>query len=256
MKEMATRQEAVMRRGSRSPARRSLSMNVGETERIASAVGGAGLAIYGLTRGSLPGVLLALVGGSLVYRDVTGHCNVYEALGVDTAKAKQRSGQVSVPGNRGIKVEHSVTVNRAPDELYQFWRKFENLQRFMQHLESVTQTSEKRSHCVARAPLGTTIEWDYEIINEKPDDLIAWRSLERSDVDNAGSVRFSKATGGRGTEVTVSLEYDPPGGAVGAAIAKLFGEEPKQQVTEDLRRFKQLMEAGELPTIDGQPAGR
>ncbi len=251
---MAAQEQQALTARNRKPY--NSGVNVGETERTASTIGGAALAIYGLTRGSLPGILMAIVGGGLLYRGTTGHCNVYEAMGVDTAQSNAKPGQAGVSGNRGIKVEHSVTVNKSPDELYDFWRKFDNLPKFMQHLESVSVMSEKRSHWVAKAPLGTTVEWDAEIINEKPGELIAWRSLEGADVDNAGSVRFTKATGDRGTEVKVSLEYDPPAGVVGAAIAKLFGEEPKQQITEDLRRFKQLMEAGENPTTAGQAAGR
>jgi uncharacterized membrane protein len=147
-------------------------------------------------------------------------------------------------------------VNRPAAELYRYWRNFENLPKFMDHLESVRTTGEKRSHWVAKAPAGTTVEWDAEIINEKENELIAWRSLENADVDNAGSVRFQEAPAGRGTEVRVSLEYDPPGGMVGAAIAKLFGEAPDQQIQEDLRRFKQVMEAGERATTEGQASGR
>lgn len=235
------------------------NINVGETERIASAIGGGALALYGLTRGSIGGIVLALVGGAFVYRGTTGHCNVYEAAGVNTAdKLSGRNPAVSVPGNRGIKVEKSVTINKSPAELYTFWRNFENLPRFMDHLESVKSTGAdgKRSHWVAKAPAGTTVEWDAEVINDKPNELIAWRSLENADVDNAGSVRFKEAAAGRGTEVKVSLEYDPPGGIVGATIAKLFGEEPSQQIEEDLRRLKRVMETGEIPTTEGQSSGR
>ncbi len=235
------------------------NINVGETERIASAIGGGALALYGLTRGSIGGLVLALVGGSLVYRGTTGHCNVYEAAGVNTAdNTSGRNHRVSVSGNSGIKVEKSVTINKSPAELYTFWRNFENLPRIMDHLESVKNTGAdgKHSHWVAKAPAGTTVEWDAEVINDKPNEMIAWRSLENADVDNAGSVHFQEATGGRGTEVKVSLKYDPPGGIVGATIAKLFGEEPSQQVEEDLRHFKQLMETGEIPTIEGQSSGR
>jgi uncharacterized membrane protein len=125
----------------------------------------------------------------------------------------------------------------------------------MNHLESVTTTGEGRSHWVAKAPAGTTVQWDAEIYNEKEGELIAWRSLEGADVDNAGSVRFEPAGAG-GTTVRVTLRYDPPGGAVGAAIARIFGENPEQQIEEDLRRFKQVMETGEVTTTTGQPSGR
>ena len=222
--------------------------NVGEVERYASAIGGGALALYGLSRGSFAGITLALVGGALIYRGVSGHCNMYEAMGVNTARDK--GSRASVAGDRGIKVEKSITIERSPEELFNFWRNFENLPRFMDHLESVRTTSETRSHWVAKAPAGTTVEWDAEIINEKPNELIAWRSLEGGDVDNAGSVRFERAASG--TTVRVTLEYDPPAGVVGAAIAKLFGEAPDQQIQEDLRRFKQVMETGGAQAKPGE----
>lgn len=254
---MATNQAALARdeRGRFLP-KSEADVNVGDTERIVSAVGGGALALYGLTRGSLGGIVLALVGGALVYRGTTGHCNTYEALGMSTAREGVRGSRVSVPGNRGIKVEKSVTIDRPASELYSFWRNFQNLPSFMDHLESVTVQDDKRSHWVAKAPAGTTVEWDAEIINEKENQLIAWRSLEGADVDNAGSVRFEEATGGRGTVVKVTLEYNPPGGVVGSLIAKLFGEEPSGQVQEDLRHLKQVMETGERPTTEGQSSGR
>lgn len=236
----------------------STNMNVGETERWVSTIGGGALAVYGITRlvqGNWLGAVLGLVGGSLVYRGTTGYCQMYGALGISTAE-ETNNPNVSVPAHRGIKVEKSVTVNKSPEELYRFWRNFENLPRFMDHLESVRVENEGRSHWVAKAPAGTTVEWDAEIYNEKENELIAWRSLEGADVDNAGSVRFEPAPEGRGTIVRVSLKYDPPGGLLGSTFAKLFGEEPSQQIEEDLRRFKQVMEAGEAPTTEGQSSGR
>lgn len=149
--------------------------------------------------------------------------------------------------NRTIRV---ITINRSPEEVYQFWRDFQNLPRFMSHLESVHVIDEKRSRWVAKAPAGTSVEWDAEIIEDRPNQLIAWRSLEGADVDNAGTVSFNPAPGGRGTEVSVELEYNPPGGALGAGIAKLFGEAPEQQIKGDLYRFKQVMETGEVVHSD------
>ena len=146
-----------------------------------------------------------------------------------------------------IDVKKSVIINKSPEELYRFWRNFENLPRFMNHIESVKNLDEKRSHWVAKAPLGTTVEWDAEIIDEKESKSIVWRSLKNADVDNTGSVAFTSANGS-GTEVKVTMKYEPPGGAVGATIAKFFGENPEQQLEEDLNRFKQVMETGEIPT--------
>lgn len=152
--------------------------------------------------------------------------------------------------------EHqSLVIDRPRDELYRFWRDLGNLPRFMKHLEEVRVIDEKRSHWKARAPAGQVVEWDAEIIKDRPGELIGWRSLDAADVKNAGSVRFESAGSGRGTQVTVEIWYEPPGGAMGATLAKLFVEEPGMQVQEDLRRFKRLMETGEIPTTAGQPEG-
>ena len=233
------------------------SVNVGQGERAISAVAGGALALAGLKMRSLPGVLLAAVGGALVYRGASGHCHAYEALGINTAKDGYEAAAPEDYYKHGIHVDISMTIERTPWDLYQFWRNFENLPRFMEHLESVTVIDEKRSHWVAKAPAiaGGKVEWDAEIINDEPNSLIAWRSLENANVDNAGSVRFVPGPEGRGTEVRVVVDYIPPGGTVGKWVAKLFGEEPTQQIREDLRRFKRLMETGEIPTTQGQPRG-
>lgn len=220
------------------------TLNINSVERVLSTAGGGMLVVYGLKRGSLDGLALALVGGGLLYRGVTGHCHVYEALGVNTA---------STPG---IQVTRAVTINQPPDALYRFWRNFEHLPRFMRHLDSVQVIDNRRSHWVAKAPLDMQVQWDAEIVEERENEYIAWRSVENADIPNSGEVRFMKAPGDRGTEVYVSLTYQPPAGKLGAAVAKLFGEEPKQQISDDLRRFKQLMETGEIATVEGQPSGR
>jgi uncharacterized membrane protein len=155
----------------------------------------------------------------------------------------------------GTGVVRALTVNLPREEVYAFWRDFENLPRFMRHLESVTVLDARRSHWVAKAPAGTTVEWDAEITIDEPNSEIAWRSIGDPDIDNSGSVRFTDAPGDRGTEVLVELSYAAPGGAIGRGIAKLFGEEPKLQVREDMRRFKALIESGDIPTIIGQSTG-
>ncbi|HMC23238.1 MAG TPA: SRPBCC family protein [Thermoanaerobaculia bacterium] len=212
--------------------------NVSNPERWFSVVAGTALAAYGLTRRSVPGVLLAGVGGALAWRGATGHCLIYRSLGISTADT-DGDRSVSVPYGRGIGVEESVTVNAPPEVLYRFWRNFENLPRFMSHLQSVKVLDDKRSHWVAKGPIGSDAEWDAEIINEIPNELIGWRSVDGSRVNNAGSVHFIPSRGG--TEVKVILRYDPPAGKLGAAIARLFGEDPARQVAEDLRQFKRLM---------------
>lgn len=150
-----------------------------------------------------------------------------------------------------LSAKKSVTVQRSPEEVYRFWRQLENLPRFMIHLKSVSVLDEKRSHWVAAAPIGDTVEWDAEIIEEKPNEIIVWKSLAGADVDNTGSVSFAKAADG-GTEVKVAMEYEPPGGVLGAAFAKFFGENPQQQLEEDLNRLKHLMETG-TPEEIGAP---
>lgn len=149
----------------------------------------------------------------------------------------------------GIHVVKAITVNRTPEEVYAFWRDFQNLPRFMAHLESVKVTN-GRSHWRAKAPAGFTVEWDAEITTDRPSELLAWRSVEGSTVSHSGTVRFAAAPGGRGTEIHVDLRYRAPGGRIGAAIAKLFGEEPSQQIEGDLRRFKQVIETGDVVRSD------
>lgn len=228
--------------------------NVNEVERWVSVILGSALATSGLKMRSLPGLLLGAVGGTLLYRGATGHCPVYGAMGVSTAD--ESGSQVSVPYGKGVRVEKAVTINAAAEHLYMFWRNFANLPRFMHNLESVTVHDDKRSHWVAKGPAGSKVDWEAEIINEIPNELIGWRSIEGSQIDNAGSVHFTRAAGNRGTEVRVVLRYDPPAGVVGATISKLLGEDPAMNVQEDLRRLKQLMETGEVPTTEGQPSGR
>ena len=154
------------------------------------------------------------------------------------------------------RVEKVIAIDRAPDELYSFWRQFDNLPQFMRHLESVRAIGDRRSHWVARGPAGSSVQWDAEIVDDRPGELISWRSLPGADVTNSGSVSFERAPGGRGTFVRVQMQYDPPGGLFGASIAKLLGEEPSVQVQRDLYRFKQIMETGQVTTTEGQSAGR
>lgn len=226
-------------------------INVGDAERWVSLIGGGILGLFGLSRGTLPGLGLAAIGGGLVYRGLTGHCHLYGALGMATAT---HSPQASIPAGQGVKIVRSLTINRSQEDLFRFWRNFENLPRFMNHLVSV-RAHGNRSHWVARGPLGMHAEWDAEIINEEPKRLIAWRSLEGSEVATAGSVHFDPAPDGRGTEVRVVMKYDPPAGQVGTLIAKLFGEDPGRQIREDLGQLKQLMETGAVSTAAGQPSG-
>ncbi|HWT02938.1 MAG TPA: SRPBCC family protein [Pyrinomonadaceae bacterium] len=148
-------------------------------------------------------------------------------------------------------MKKSIIINSTPEELYRFWRDFENLPRFMQHLQSVEETGEGRSHWVTKGPADSRVEWDAELTEDRENELIAWRSLEGSDVYNTGSVSFEPAAGGRGTVVRVEMDYSPPGGVIGKGIAKLFGEDPERQVYDDLRCLKQVIETGEVVLSDG-----
>ena len=179
---------------------------------------------------------------------------------LDVLSSRQQSNpRGSAPGkvrrDGSIRIEKSLAVNREPQECYAMWRNFENLPKFMAHLESVQLTGENRSHWVAKAPAGTKVEWDAEVTHDEPNALIAWRSLDGADIENAGAVRFLPQPAGKGTIVSVKMQYKPPAGALGATIARLFGEEPEIQVQQDLRRFRSVMETGEVATTEGQPHG-
>ena len=182
--------------------------------------------------------------------------NVLTVAALDVLCARQLSARGDDGDEwNGARLTNSIVINRPPEELYQHWHNFESLPTFMHHLESVSVTGAGRSHWVAKAPVGASVEWDAEITEDRPNELIAWRSLEGADVYNTGSVRFEPAAGNRGTVVTVNIDYDPPGGLIGADIAALFGEDPSQQVRSDLRRFKQLMETGEVVVSDATLGG-
>ena len=169
-------------------------------------------------------------------------------LALDTVAARRGDHTtVSMPGVRhGRPIARSITVRQPREEVYAFWRRLENLPRFMEHLESVRTIDERHSHWRAAAPAGMSVEWDAEIVIDRPNELIAWRSMPGSAVPNSGQVRFVGAPGHRGTEVHVELLYTPPAGRLGVIAAKLLGEEPGQQVAADLRRFKQVLETGEI----------
>ncbi|MEA5500454.1 SRPBCC family protein [Limnoraphis robusta Tam1] len=221
----------------------------GDTERWASLVGGSALVLMGLKQRSLRGILMSLVGGGLVFQG---------AKNQSTVKQVQQKLDEATEANKDqrISVEKTVIIDKPAEELYNYWRNFENLPTFTDYLQSVTVYDEQRSHWVAKTPvIDTPIEWDALVVNDCLNELIAWTSVEGADIDHSGFVRFRPATGGRGTEVKVVMEYNPPGGAMTANIAKLFGAEPEQQLGQMLSRFKQLMEAGEIATTEGQPQG-
>ena len=203
---------------------------------------GALLLLVGASRRSVGGTLMAMSSAPLLYRGVTGHWPVLANGSIHSDNTK-----TALAGARGIHVRESIRLEVPLADVYRFWRRWENLPRFMRHLDRVTEGSNGKSHWVAIGPAGLRVEWGAEIINEVDNKLIAWRSLPGSDVVTAGSVNFASARAGRSTEVRVHLQYAPPAGQAGALIASLFGREPSQTIREDLRRFKQLLEAGEIP---------
>lgn len=226
--------------------------NVGDSERIGSTALGSALIGYGLKRRDWLGVLTAIGGAALVYRGATGHCQVYESLGHTTRLTDTKE---ALAGPRGVNVCEAVTIQRPADELYREWRNLEALPEKMRHVDSVQEQSDGVSHWSARGPAGRTYEWDAEILQDIPGKLLSWRTLPGADVISAGSVNFDEVPG-RGTQVTVRLQYDPPGGKIGAYAAWLMRQEPSQQIREDLRDWKRRVEAGELPTTEDQPSAR
>lgn len=221
-------------------------MNLAAGERVASLVGGGTLMAYALKRRSPVSIVPALIAAELLYRGVTGHCPVYGALGVNSADGN----------DRGLVVQKAVTVNRSAEDLYETWRDVENLPRFMHHLRSVTAQDDRLSHWVADVPTGLPIEWDAQIVEDHPNELIRWEVVPGAVVHHHGSVQFRPAPDDRGTEVVVTIAYEPPGGGPGEALARLLEVATAQQIKEDIRRFKQIMETGETATVEGQPAGK
>jgi uncharacterized membrane protein len=208
------------------------SMNIGSAERVASLLAGSALVAWGLTRRSRGGLGLAATGGMMVYRGLGGHCFLYQALGI--TRAKQNGDQV---GQLGVVIEREIPVDEQPAKVYAFWRDLRNLPIIMANLESVQVLSERRSRWRAKGPAGTTFEWTAEIINDKPDELIAWRTEPDARIAHAGSVHFVPRPGG-GTFIRVALQYDPPGGEVTDLIGRLLGVDPRRRIDEDLERLR------------------
>jgi uncharacterized membrane protein len=180
-------------------------------------------------------------------------------LDVLSAWDRQRQSQTgqpasAVPGT--VHVRQSLNINRSPETCYRFWRDFANFPNFMQHVDEVRMLDATRSHWKVRAPLGRQVEWTAELVSDVPSQQLGWRTVDDAAITHAGVVRFAPGTGGRGTRIQVDLDYAAPLGKAGMRLAQLMGEEPSLQVAQDLRRFKQLIETGEIPTTAGQPAGR
>ena len=218
------------------------STSLADVENLLALGTGTLLLLAGAARRSPIGACLAMSSAPLLYRGLTGRWpDVLDRC------ARSDSTKAALGGERGMHARASVRLEVPIADVYRFWRRLENLPRFMTHLADVSETSDRTSHWVAVGPAGLTVEWDAEVINEIENKRLAWRSLPGSDIVTAGSVNFDAARAGRSTQVSVHLQYAPPAGKAGALVASLFGREPSQTVREDLRHFKQLLEAGEIP---------
>jgi len=216
--------------------------NISATGRWTSTVAGAALAAVGYQRSNRA---LGLLGLGLIARGASGWCPITAATDRDSHDYDSSDTKRHLGGPRGVIVEDAITIDQPVNEVYAYWRNLENLPRFMEHLEEVEVRDRLHSHWVAKGPLGVRVEWDAEIINDIPPTLLSWKSVGQSDVVSAGSVRF-KPAGEHATQVHVKLQYDPPAGKLGATVAWLVGEDPQHQIAKDLRRFKQLLETGEV----------
>ena len=221
----------------------TLDPSLSQLQSWAALGAGAALLVYGATRRSLVGLGLTIAGTPFLYRGIRGR---WPEL-ANRPDGRHHSGdtRAALAGDRGIHVREAVQLEKPVAEVFRFWRRLENLPRFMEHLESVTEGVDGRSHWIARGPGGVRVQWDAEIINESENQVIGWRSLAGSDVVSAGSVNFDSIRGGS-TQVTVHLQYEAPAGRAGEVAATLLGRSPSQTIREDLRRFKQLLEAGEI----------
>jgi uncharacterized membrane protein len=234
--------------------RQGRTVNLTRTERILSLAGGALLVAWALRRRDRIGVAAAVVGGTLAIRGYQGHSGIYDRLGIQ--RFAGAGGRANVVSGQGVHVDRAITIQAPIDQLYDHWRQFENLPRFMRHLLEVRPAGNNVYRWKARGPMGRIIEWDARVTDERRPHFLTWSSLPGSDIENAGSVHFTEAPAGRGTEVRVVLAYKPPAGALGALVARLLGEEPSRQIREDLGRLKQMIETGEVATSAPRPEGR
>jgi uncharacterized membrane protein len=251
--------------GPRRVARAADNKNVSDSERAVSAAIGGLFVASGLKKRGLGGLAMAIVGAELVRRGATGHCMLYDAIGFSSSDGGQttderghrsdvRGAAATVNARKAIKVERSITINKPAQDVYEFWHDFSNLPRVLDHLESVDDLGGGRSRWVANGPAGTRIEWDSEIVNDIPGQLIAWKTVGKPDVAHAGSVHFTPVAGG--TEVRFVMDYEPPAGRLMSVAAKIIGESPDQKIRSDLKRLKMLFETGEVATTAGQSSGR
>ncbi len=216
--------------------------SIGALERVAALTTATAVVAYGLSRRSFPGVCLAAAATPIAYRGLAG-----DWPRVGNGHSTRATTRAGLGGARGIHVHESVRLEKPIDEVYRFWSNLENLPRFTNYLDEVIDLGNGRSRWIAKGPAGMRVKWEAEIINRIENKVIGWQSLPGGDVVTAGSVNFDTVRNGRSTQVSVHFQYAPPAGRAGSMIATVFGREPSQTVREDLRRLKQLLEAGEFP---------
>jgi len=235
--------------------------NIGQVERWLSGMSGGVLAAYGISRRDWLGSGLALIGSALFYRGVSGHSFLYQTLNISTAEQQPNFAPgiprtvSSIPGKRGVRVQRSMTVNRSAEDLYNYWYDIEKAPLYMDYIDSVLRTGERTSHWIAQGPMNKTIEWNSELLQAVPNKSISWHVHGKPTTANAGKVSFDPAPDGRGTVVTLELDFLQFKGALGTGIGNLIGHIPERQALETLRHFKQIMETGEIPTTKGQATG-
>jgi uncharacterized membrane protein len=216
----------------------SKPINIHESERILSVASGALVLLCALDRRPLGALMGFVVGGGLVYRGFTGHCQLYDKLGISTAPDPEMRG---VAAQHGERLERQLVIQAPPEKVYKFWRELSNLPSVLTHVSSVVQLDERHSRWQAETPLGTTLEWQAEIINDEPNRLIAWQSLPGGSLSTAGSVKF-EPQGSNQTRLSLNMKYDPPAGKVGVWVAKALGVDLLTELNDDLRALKQRME--------------
>ena len=230
-------------RGPRSATRERLigTVNVGRGERLLSTILGGLLTVYGLKRRGRTGYGIAFIGAEMLYRGTTGHCPAYGAMGISTQEARGIGEVIDIDEAKSVDVRRSIEIARPRNELFAIWREFSNLPRFMSHLERVDVLSTTKSHWVTKGPVGISVAWDAEIVDERENEWIAWQAVEPAQVPNNGTVMFRDAPSGD-TEIFVTLEAQPPGGKLGELVARMFGKSPDRQVRMALEKFKQMAE--------------
>ena len=227
-----------------------MDRNVGLAEQLGSLAAGSALLTYGVARGRFIGMASAVAGGALFVHGLSGHSTVYHKLGLD---ADHERG-IANPLKRTVHVCDSIAINRPREEVYGYWRNLDNMPKFMVDVERVEQIDATHSRWHATGPMDKPFHWEAEIVEDRPNELIRWRTIDsESNLEHHGMVRFDPAPGNRGTIVRVDFRWAPPGGVVGAAAAKLLPHDPARRIHEDLRRFRQLVETGEIARADMRP---